>query len=892
MKLRPYQTKICDSVFAEWKNGARSTLVVAPTGTGKTILFASIIERIQPKRAMVLAHRQELIWQAKDKIEKVTGFRADVEMGEYKSSRDGDLFHPSAQVIVSTVQTHSSGGDGGGRMTKFDPMDFGLLIVDESHHSTSVSYKRVIDYYLQNPELVVLGVTATPDRADEEALGKIFQTCPDSQVYEILDAINDGWLVPIDQQMITVESLDFSQIRTQAGDLNGADLEAVMLIEKNLHGVASSTISIIGDKRGIGFSSSVNHAKILSDIFNRHRHGMSNWVCGKTDKEERKKIISDFAAGKIQWLWNCGVFTEGFDDSGVEIISMARPTKSRSLYAQMIGRATRPHESIAHKLNDCPSSAIRRSMIGRSVKPSCILEGQLVLTDSGLVPIEKITLEMKIWDGVDFVTHCGIIFRGEQNIINYAGLKATEDHKVWTEKGWKTFRECAFKQTPISVTGISWKEVREVEGYFRNSFESFGKEEHALYFDRVRLWDSMFERIHKSNFIKSWMQNLWSAIAFSPLAFTEMCGSASKMHKSERYVVFKIRWPWNKILLSVSKRYVSLGSVKSWFVQRKNIRQNKQRWELRSRKYEMGNTTPATMQSESEKKTTICDGSSFQNRTPQNKVCRSNIKEFIFSWFKRSPSNKKIQYKVQKTKGRVWDILNCGPRHRFTVSGLLVSNCLIIDFVGNSGKHKLITTADILGGKVSDEVIEATVATARKLGQRMRMDKTIEEEEKRLEEKKKKDIEEQARKARLVAKSSFKSQSIDPFDILQIKPAKPRGWDEGKQLSEKMSSILRKAGFNPDEMDYAKAKQLVGILVDRWSNHKCTLKQAKLLKKFGYDTEMSMDDAKKTIDAIAQNGWRRVENLVLKKSVKIPSRREVDDVPMSWPATVDMNEPF
>jgi len=371
MKLRNYQLEAEKLTLQAWEDGNRSALVVMPTGTGKTVLFASLIRSRLPGRALVLAHRQELIWQARDKIQKVTGLIVDVEMGEYKSRTDKDLFHPKAQVIVSTIQTQNAGGDGGGRMGKFDPNDFGLLIVDEAHHATSVSYRKVIEYYKTNPNLVIVGVTATPDRADEEALGQVFDTVAFD--YEILDAINDGWLVPIEQQMVSIEDFSFENVRTTAGDLNGADLAAVMTSEKPLQGVASATIDIIGDKRGIGFASSVAHAEMLSEIFNRHRSGMSNVVSAKTDSEERKKIISDFAQGKIQWLWNCGIFTEGFDDSGVEIISIARPTKSRALYAQMAGRATRPHESIAGRLNDVFNAPLRRATIARSVKPSCLI---------------------------------------------------------------------------------------------------------------------------------------------------------------------------------------------------------------------------------------------------------------------------------------------------------------------------------------------------------------------------------------------------------------------------------------------------------------------------------------------------------------------------------------
>ena len=327
-----------------------------------------------PKRTLVIAHRQELIWQAVEKIKEVTSLRVDVEMGEYKARFDGDMFTPRASVVVATIQTLTAGGDGAGRIGKFNPEDFGLVIIDEAHHATSESYRRVLAYFMTNENLKVLGVTATPDRSDEKAMGKVFDAVAID--YGVLQAITDGWLVPIYQQMVAVDPLDLSKIRTTAGDLNGGDLEAVLKQEKVLLEMASSIIQIVGDRRGIGFAASVEHARLLSAIFNRPQmgfKGVSAMVSAKTEIEERRLIIKDFALGKIQWMWNCGVFTEGFDDPGVEVIAMCRPTKSRALYAQMAGRATRPHASIARQLNDIPLPILRRSFIAQSPKQSCLI---------------------------------------------------------------------------------------------------------------------------------------------------------------------------------------------------------------------------------------------------------------------------------------------------------------------------------------------------------------------------------------------------------------------------------------------------------------------------------------------------------------------------------------
>ena len=286
---RDYQNETHDNILKEWES-VTSTIAVLPTGGGKTCVFAMVIASIQPKRAMVIAHREELIWQARNKIKSVTGLECGIEMGDFKSERSlfGEL-----PVVISTVQTQNSGE----RMRSFDPKDFGVLIFDECHHATADSYRSVMDYYkARNPEIKILGVTATPDRTDEEALGQIFETVAID--IEILDLIHGGWLVPVDQQFVSIAGLDFGDMRTTAGDLNGADLAEVMEAESNLQGVAASTIEIVGSRRAIVFTASVKQAETLSNIFNRHREGMAQWVCGKTNKDVRREMLESFSQGK------------------------------------------------------------------------------------------------------------------------------------------------------------------------------------------------------------------------------------------------------------------------------------------------------------------------------------------------------------------------------------------------------------------------------------------------------------------------------------------------------------------------------------------------------------------------------------------------------------------
>ncbi|HLL74835.1 MAG TPA: DEAD/DEAH box helicase [Pyrinomonadaceae bacterium] len=542
MRLRDYQERAVSSVLKEWEEHS-STLVVAATGTGKTQIFSEVIRRMQPCRALVLAHREELIWQAVKRVEGF-GLDASVEMAELSAENH---WWGASPVVVSTIQTQIAGR---GRMRRFDPFDFNLLVIDEAHHATSPSYRRVIDYYRKNSDLKILGVTATPDRADEQALGQVFESVAFD--YEILDAIEAGWLVPVGQQLVTIEGLDFSGIRTTAGDLNGADLAAVMEAEKNLHGIVSATLDIIGGRRTLVFAVTVKQAERYAEIFNRHRPGAADWVCGKTPKDQRHETFRKFGEGATQILVNVGVATEGYDNPGVEVVVMARPTKSRCLYSQMVGRSTRPLPGVVDGL---PTEAERRGAIAQSGKPSC----------------------------------------------------------------------------------------------------------------------------------------------------------------------------------------------------------------------------------------------------------------------------------------------------------------LVIDFVGNAGRHKLMTAADILGGKVSEQAVQRVLFKAASEGRPVDVVEALNAEEQRLRaEAEERRLREAARRAHVIGRAQFSAREINPFDAFQLEPARVRGWDAGRQYTEKQAALLRKQGIDPSRVPYPQGVQLIAELCRRWDKKLCTIKQANLLRKHGYETkDLAMAEASRLIDALAKNNWRR-----------------------------------
>lgn len=335
------------------------------TVTHNTVMFAHIAERIHAmtgKRTLVLAHTAELVYQAAHKIEAVTGMKPEIEMADARA--DAHFFRRSP-IVVGTVQTQIAGKNGG-RMKRFNPKEFASLVFDEAHRSVAETYLRIAGYYREgSPEIRIFGTTATPDRTDSKGLVALFDHV--SFCYDILYGINEGWLTPIHQKSIVIKDLDFSKVKSTAGDLNGADLAAVMEEESHLHEVASATIAERGDRKTLVFAASVRHAELLSNIFNRHRPGSSRWVSGKTPRENRAEIIRDFAANRFGVLVNVGVLIEGFDDPGIELVVVARPTESRARYAQMIGRGTRPLPGVVDEFPDSP--ARRLAAIAKSAKP-------------------------------------------------------------------------------------------------------------------------------------------------------------------------------------------------------------------------------------------------------------------------------------------------------------------------------------------------------------------------------------------------------------------------------------------------------------------------------------------------------------------------------------------
>ncbi len=313
--------------------GRGNTLLVMATGTGKTHVFCHVAQHFALHgKVLILAHREELITQAADRLAAITGVTPEIEMAEWHAAGDSHFVVSSVQTMVKRLQKHS-------------PTGYSLIIVDEAHHSLARTYRKILAYF----DAPVLGVTATPDRGDKLAMGEVFDSV--CYEYDILTAIHDGYLVPIRSHIKKLVGLDFSKIKTVAGDLNQGELAEEMERDKPLLGVSDEVYRISGTRRKtLVFATSVHHAQLLCDIFNRHRDGIARFICGKTPKNDRRQALVDFRNDEFNILVNVGVYTEGFDEPSIEVVAIARPTKSRSLYCQMIGRGTRIFHGKDHLL--------------------------------------------------------------------------------------------------------------------------------------------------------------------------------------------------------------------------------------------------------------------------------------------------------------------------------------------------------------------------------------------------------------------------------------------------------------------------------------------------------------------------------------------------------------
>ena len=330
MELRPYQQEARERIFQEWEKVDR-TLLVLPTGCGKTIVFAKIAEDCVRRgdRVLILAHRGELLEQAADKLAKATGLRCATEKAE--ESCLGSWF----RVTVGSVQTLMREK----RLGQFPADYFDDIIIDEAHHCLSDSYQRVLEHF---PRAKVLGVTATPDRGDMRNLGQYFESL--AYEYTLPKAIKEGYLSPIKALTLPLK-LDLSGVGVQAGDFKSGELATAL--DPYLYQIADEMLKYCADRKTVVFLPLVKTSQKFRDILNQKGLRAAE-VNGES--KDRAEVLEAFDRGDYDVLCNSMLLTEGWDCPSVDCIVVLRPTKIRSLYSQMVGRGTRLYPGKDHLL--------------------------------------------------------------------------------------------------------------------------------------------------------------------------------------------------------------------------------------------------------------------------------------------------------------------------------------------------------------------------------------------------------------------------------------------------------------------------------------------------------------------------------------------------------------
>jgi len=340
-KLRPYQQEAIDEVLAARERGVKRMVISLPTGAGKTVIFSRLAAQAE-RQVLVLAHREELLTQAKNKLERTLESMelegsVEIEQGEKRAS-------PDAKIAVCSIR--SLHPERLGRMMK--GRDLELIIYDECHHAAATDNKRVLEQigcFEHDWGGTLLGFTATTRRGDGQGLDDVFEEIIYSRT--IGQMIADEYLTPLRGYRIAT-SADLVRVGKSGEDFNIEELsEAVDIKERNAL-VARSIQELARDRRTIAFCVTVAHAKNLSKALNKI--GVPTGVIhGEMKREARDFVLTNFAEGRLQAITNVMVLTEGFDDPGVSCIAMARPTRSSSLYTQCVGRGTR----LAEGKEDC-----------------------------------------------------------------------------------------------------------------------------------------------------------------------------------------------------------------------------------------------------------------------------------------------------------------------------------------------------------------------------------------------------------------------------------------------------------------------------------------------------------------------------------------------------------
>ncbi len=522
-----------------------------------------------------------------------------------------NTFGRSLPVQVCSAQTIEARG--------FWP-DLDLVIVDEAHTQRKATLK-----FIKAIGKPVIGLTATPF---SRGLGATYSRVVNVTTTDKL--IADKWLAPL--KVYAAQEIDMKGAKTNGGEWLASEVErrGVRIVGDIVAEWEAKTGKHFGKPvKTIVFSATVDHGEELCRAFQEAGHDFRQVSYKDGNDESRAALIEAFRRGEVMGLVSCEALAKDFDVPDI----------------------------------------------------LCLAEGSRVLTEKrGLVPIEKISKCDRLWDGVEWVSHGGAVCRGEQNVIEYEGLAATPGHLVKTaEQIWTPFWDAATQQIPIVQTGIGGIAIPECAGLFsRGRVEGEAAKAPSVCSDRVHgLQEALVSLlVLASTRFMAWLCGLSPQVSCSGLARESLQDGASQVYQAEPRSLRRLRWKRNPVQLRESAQGRRMDSRESWCPGTRPQhadRPDRQRRSLRTGKPSLGEKACAGKQHET-------GGVGRSNAqippgAPEDSLCGQNSAESVLYGADSAANHRAVSQAFRQAKRRVWDILNAGPRNRFTCEGLLVHNC-------------------------------------------------------------------------------------------------------------------------------------------------------------------------------------------------------------------------
>jgi superfamily II DNA or RNA helicase len=664
LELRDYQTNAIDGLYQYWADGrGENPLIVAPTGSGKSLILAKLIEDAMSfpgTRVLVLTHVKELLLQ--DAQELVQNY-PEADFGFYSASiGQKRLDKPITFAGIQSVWQ---------RAYDFVPAP-DLVLIDEAHlvpKNTTTRYgKFLADLKVCNPDVKIVGLTATPYRLDSGYLHKGDGALFDGIAFDIpVGMLMDrGHLCQVISKG-SAHKIDLTNVHMRGGEFIESEIAVAASDPELVRATVAEIVEYGAERKAwLVFASGVAHAEMLRAEFDGH-----GIPCGVItgDTDGRDKIIADFKAQRLRCLIGVNVLTTGFNVPAVDLVAIVRATASTGLYVQIVGRGTRTAPG----------------------KSDCLARGTLVLTDRGEVKIEDVTLDDKVWDGVSFVAHCGSICKGVQKVITWDGITGTPDHRVMTNDGWMQLSEAKRRKRRIVRTGMGRVPIRFTNGEVKKSGWKIQPSEsrggvHEL---RPHLYEQ-FQQHETTPEHKSVPELQWeAACCCANVALPKMPSATGQMQKPKKQPFCEIWRSRDRIQVCGPEQCCDMDITEHWGSgQKQGVGPDRQRWALRAGELEVGSSCQ-----EYEKQHTL-EGQqgevhSIQGEPSRGKIRRRNFDETHIRNDARGNSGE-MGETIPQTKREVWDILNAGPLQRFTANGRLVHNCLILDYGQNVERHGFI----------------------------------------------------------------------------------------------------------------------------------------------------------------------------------------------------------